>query len=52
VPYLVLTGKGDKTQKLGGLPPGTQIFANLSAVADHLLRADAAKLASTETKRK
>jgi len=37
-PYLVLTGKGEKTREKGGLPPGTQIFPNLAAVADHLLR--------------
>lgn len=32
-PYLVLTGKGAKTQAKGGLPEGTQVFANLAAVA-------------------
>jgi D-glycero-D-manno-heptose 1,7-bisphosphate phosphatase len=37
LPFLVLTGKGDKTRAKGGLPPGTQIFPNLSAVADSLL---------------
>jgi len=37
-PYLVLTGKGEKTREKGGLPPGTQVFPNLAAVADHLLR--------------
>jgi D-glycero-D-manno-heptose 1,7-bisphosphate phosphatase len=37
-PYLVLTGKGLKTREKGGLPPGTQIFADLAAVTDHLLR--------------
>jgi len=37
VPYLVLTGKGEKTRDLGGLPPGTTIYPNLSAVVDHLL---------------
>lgn len=36
-PYLVLTGKGQKTLETGGLPPGTLIFPNLAAVADHLL---------------
>jgi D-glycero-D-manno-heptose 1,7-bisphosphate phosphatase len=36
-PYLVRTGKGKKTEEKGGLPPGTQIFADLSAVVDHLL---------------
>ncbi|MBC7499330.1 MAG: D-glycero-beta-D-manno-heptose 1,7-bisphosphate 7-phosphatase [Herminiimonas sp.] len=37
-PYLVLTGKGEKTREKGGLPPNTKIFADLSAVVDHLLR--------------
>jgi len=37
-PYLVLTGKGQKTKEKGGLPPGTQIFPDLAAVTDHLLR--------------
>ncbi len=32
-PYLVLTGKGVKTQDKGGLPPDTQIFSDLAAVA-------------------
>lgn len=42
VPYLVLTGKGEKTRDKGGLPPGTTIFPDLAAVVDHLLRAEAA----------
>lgn len=37
VPYLVLTGKGEKTRDKGGLPPGTTIHADLAAVVDHLL---------------
>lgn len=37
-PYLVLTGKGKKTQAKGGLPPGTMIFPDLSAVVDSLLK--------------
>ena len=37
VPYLVLTGKGEKTRSKGGLPPGTMIYADLSAVVDQLL---------------
>lgn len=37
VPYLVMTGKGEKTQKSGGLPPGTTIHSNLAAVVDSLL---------------
>lgn len=40
-PYLVLTGKGQRTHDKGGLPPGTMVFANLSEVVDHLLRAPA-----------
>jgi D-glycero-D-manno-heptose 1,7-bisphosphate phosphatase len=40
VPYLVLTGKGEKTRGKGGLPPGTTIFPDLSAVVDHLLNSD------------
>jgi D-glycero-D-manno-heptose 1,7-bisphosphate phosphatase len=36
-PYLVLTGKGEKTRDKGGLPPGTTIFDNLAEVVNHLL---------------
>lgn len=36
VPYLVRTGKGERTLK-GSLPPGTQVFDDLAAVVDHLL---------------
>ncbi len=39
VPYLVLTGKGEKTRDKGGLPPGTLIYPDLAAVVDHLLDA-------------
>ena len=35
--YLVLTGKGEKTQAEGNLPPGTKIFPDLDAVVDSLL---------------
>lgn len=35
-PLLVLTGKGKKTQAGGGLPEGTQAFADLAAVAQVL----------------
>jgi D-glycero-D-manno-heptose 1,7-bisphosphate phosphatase len=36
-PVLVLTGKGRKTQKEGGLPEGTRVFQDLAAfVADFL----------------
>ena len=37
VPYLVLTGKGEMTRGTAGLPPDTQVFADLAAVVDHLL---------------
>jgi len=39
VPYLVLTGKGQKTFETGGLPPGTQVFPTLSAMVDAMLKA-------------
>jgi D-glycero-D-manno-heptose 1,7-bisphosphate phosphatase len=35
-PILVLTGKGRKTEKEGGLPPGTDIYPDLAAVAAEL----------------
>ena len=35
-PVLVLTGKGKKTRDEGGLPAGTQVFADLAAFAEHL----------------
>jgi len=41
VPYLVLTGKGTSTNETGGLPPGTQVFADLAAVVSHLIKAPA-----------
>ncbi len=41
VPYLVLTGKGEKTHETGGLPPGTMVFPDLAATVDHLLKAPA-----------
>ena len=37
-PYLVLSGKGEKTLAKGGLPPGTTVHENLAAVVDHLLK--------------
>ena len=40
-PYLVLTGKGEKTHAKGGLPPGTTVYANLAAVVDQLLKSTA-----------
>ncbi|HEU4844039.1 MAG TPA: D-glycero-beta-D-manno-heptose 1,7-bisphosphate 7-phosphatase [Burkholderiaceae bacterium] len=41
VPYLVLTGKGEKTHSTGGLPPGTQVFPDLAAMVSHLLKSAA-----------
>jgi D-glycero-D-manno-heptose 1,7-bisphosphate phosphatase len=35
-PVLVLTGKGLKTRDAGNLPPGTRIFPDLAAFAEHL----------------
>ncbi|HEY6966250.1 MAG TPA: D-glycero-beta-D-manno-heptose 1,7-bisphosphate 7-phosphatase [Burkholderiales bacterium] len=35
-PYLVLTGKGKETRAEGGLPPGTEVVADLAAVASRL----------------
>lgn len=37
-PYLVLTGKGLKTQAAGGLPEGAQIFPDLASMVTDLLR--------------
>jgi D-glycero-D-manno-heptose 1,7-bisphosphate phosphatase len=36
-PYLVLTGKGTKTQAKGGLPDGTLIYPDLASVVSSLL---------------
>ncbi|WP_373887749.1 D-glycero-beta-D-manno-heptose 1,7-bisphosphate 7-phosphatase [Cupriavidus basilensis] len=41
-PHLVLTGKGPKTEKQGGLPPGTLIHDDLRAFARWLLTGDGA----------
>jgi D-glycero-D-manno-heptose 1,7-bisphosphate phosphatase len=35
-PVLVLTGKGRQTRKAGGLPPGTEVHADLAAFAAQL----------------
>jgi D-glycero-D-manno-heptose 1,7-bisphosphate phosphatase len=35
-PWLVLTGNGKKTRSAGGLPPGTEIAADLAAIAARL----------------
>ena len=40
-PYLVLTGKGEKTLEKGGLPPGTTVHADLATAVDSLLNANA-----------
>lgn len=37
LPVLVLTGKGPRTQREGGLPAGTQVHASLAAAVDALL---------------
>ena len=44
VPYLVLTGKGEKTNETGGLPPGTQVFPDLAAVVSHSPEAELQQL--------
>lgn len=36
-PILVLTGKGSKTQREGGLPPGTKVFADLAEAVKSLI---------------
>jgi D-glycero-D-manno-heptose 1,7-bisphosphate phosphatase len=46
-PYLVLTGKGQKTYDTGGLPPGTQVFTDLAAMVNLLLKTAPALAAST-----
>ena len=35
-PCLVLTGKGKQTRDAGGLPKGTEVFADLAAIAARL----------------
>jgi D-glycero-D-manno-heptose 1,7-bisphosphate phosphatase len=37
-PCLVLSGKGEKTRATGGLPPSTEVYADLAAMVDDLLR--------------
>ena len=37
-PFLVLTGKGEKTQDTGGLPPGTQVFPDLAGMVSAFLK--------------
>ena len=36
-PILVLTGKGRKTQKEGGLPEGTTVHADLAEAVEHIV---------------
>ena len=38
LPYLVLTGKGERTAEVGGLPPGTQVFPDLATMVGSLLK--------------
>jgi len=38
VPFLVMTGKGEKTHSTGGLPPGTMVFPDLAATVTHILK--------------
>ena len=40
--YLVLTGKGKKTRDAGGLPEGTEVFADLAAFTAQLVEQRAA----------
>ena len=37
-PILVLTGKGEKTRREGGLPPGTRIYADLAAAVKFITK--------------
>lgn len=39
-PYLVLTGKGERTLAGGGLPHGTKVFDNLAMMVERMLHAD------------
>ena len=48
-PYLVLTGKGEKTRETGGLPPGTLVFPDLAAMVAHLLKTAPAAPPNTVT---
>ena len=38
VPVLVLTGKGTQTRDAGGLPPNTQVYADLAAAARAIVK--------------
>ncbi len=48
-PYLVLTGKGEKTEATGGLPPGTQVFPDLAAMVTAFLKPGSATSAASGT---
>jgi D-glycero-D-manno-heptose 1,7-bisphosphate phosphatase len=37
-PVLVLTGKGELTRRVGGLPPRTRIYADLAAAAKSIVK--------------
>ncbi|MGH6630062.1 MAG: HAD hydrolase-like protein, partial [Burkholderiales bacterium] len=37
-PILVLTGKGAQTQREGGLPPNTRVYADLADAVKSLVR--------------
>ncbi len=50
-PYLVRTGKGERTMDKGGLPPGTQVFDNLAAVVDRLLHLETSAQEAAEPAR-
>ena len=39
-PMLVLTGKGEETLAAGGLPEGTEVFADLAEAARHIIKND------------
>lgn len=49
VPFLVLTGKGEKTHSTGGLPPGTTVFPDLAATVSHLLKTASASAPQAAT---
>jgi D-glycero-D-manno-heptose 1,7-bisphosphate phosphatase len=49
LPFLVLTGKGEKTCEIGGLPPGTQVFPDLAAMVQALLARQPAKTPAAST---
>jgi len=49
LPFLVLTGKGEKTQATGGLPPGTQVFPDLAAMVQAFLARSPAKAPAAPT---